>query len=159
MQVVIRDDRAVLTRQGYENIQRELDEILKVKRPAVVQRIREARQLGDLSENFDYQDAKRTQGLLEARVRELQAILSRATVVENDGNGHVDIGSTVTVRDLDGGFEDVYSIVGPAESSPGEGKISHVSCVGEALMGKRANDIVTIVAPGGEMRYEIVSVE
>ena len=153
------DDRTVLTRHGCDELQRELDEILKVKRPEVVQRIREARALGDLSENFDYHDAKRTQGLLEARIRELKAILSRAIVVETEANGHITVGSQVIVRDMEEGFEDKYTIVGPAESSPSEGKISHVSCVGSSLMGKRVGDIITVETPGGELRYEIVSVQ
>ena len=120
------EEKTVLTRQGYEEIQRELNEILTVKRPAVVDRIREARQLGDLSENFDYQDAKNTQAMIEARMKELKTIISHAVVIERaDNNGHVGIGSKVVVKDLGDGFEDEYTIVGPAESSPAHGKISH----------------------------------
>ncbi|HPP75425.1 MAG TPA: transcription elongation factor GreA [Armatimonadota bacterium] len=153
------ENKLVLTRQGYEDIQRELDEILTVKRPEVVNRIREARQLGDLSENFDYQDAKRTQGMLEARIRELQAILAEATVVENtNGDGCVGVGSKVVVKDLEDGFEDEYTIVGPTEASPAEGKISHASCMGSALMGRKAGDKITVDSPGGQFSYEIVSV-
>ncbi len=119
----ISEDGIVLTRQGYEDIQRELNEILTVKRPAVVNRIREARQLGDMSENFDYEDAKRSQAMLEARVKELKVILAHASVfdaVQQDGS--VGIGSKVMVKDLEDGFEDEYTIVGPAESSPAEGR-------------------------------------
>lgn len=154
------DDRVILTREGYEEIQRELNELLTVKMPAVVERIREARQLGDLKENFDYQDGKQVQGMLDARIRELKAILNIAVVVDNTGSdGSINIGSKVLVKDLDEGFEDEYKIVGPAESDPSEGKISHQSCIGSALMGQKVGDTVAIDTPGGLLRYEIVSVE
>jgi len=149
----------VLTPQGYQDIQQELNELLTVKRPEVIERIRQARQLGDLSENFDYEDAKRVQAMLEARVKELKAILSHATVIESTSqDGSIGIGSKVVLKDLEEGYEDEYTIVSPAESSPAEGKISHESCVGEAVMGKKVGDIVTVQAPGGAIKYEIVSV-
>lgn len=151
--------KVILTRQGYNDIQRELEEIQTVKRPALVRRIRDARQLGDLNENFDYHDAKRQQGLLDGRIRELKAILAQATVVDNsDSDGHATVGSTVAIKDLDEGFEETYTIVGPAESSPSEGKISHESTMGGALVGRRAGDTISVETPAGVFRYEIVSV-
>lgn len=154
------DMEFVLTRQGFDEIQRELNEILTVKKPAIVERIREARQLGDLSENFDYEDAKRSQAMIEARLKELKAIIAHASVVDDiTHDGSVNIGSKVVVKDVEDGFEDSYIIVGPAESSPAEGKISHESCVGEALMGRKAGEVVEVEAPGGIIKYEIVSVE
>lgn len=154
------DNKSVLTRQGYDDIKSELNEIITVKRPAVVDRIREARQLGDLSENFDYQDAKQVQGLLEARVRELEAIINSAVVVDSvTQDGCVGIGSRILVRDLDDGFEEEYRIVGPAEANPAEGKISYESCVGSALIGKKAGDQALVHSPGGVFTYEIISIE
>lgn len=154
------DERIVLTREGYDEIQRELNEIMTVKRPAIIDRIREARQLGDLSENFDYQDAKHSQAMLEARLKELKTIISHASVVETiENDGSVGIGSKVVVKDLADDFEDEYTIVGPTESSPAEGKISHESCLGSALMGHKQGDTVDVRAPGGVMNYQIVSVE
>lgn len=153
------DMEFVLTRSGYDEMHRELNEILKVKRPQVVDRIREARQVGDLAENFDYEDAKRIQALLDARVKEIKAILAHASVVEDvPTDGAVGVGSMVTVLDLDDGSEDRYTIVGAAESSPSEGKISHESLVGSALMGKHSGEVVTVRTPGGVIRYQIVSV-
>lgn len=150
----------VLTRQGFEDIQNELNEMLSTKRPQVIDRIRQARQLGDLSENFDYEDAKRTQAMLEARITELKAILSHASVVDCVAkDGSIGIGSKVVVKDVEEGFEDEYMIVGPAESSPAEGKISHESCVGEALLGRKVGELVVVQAPGGPIKYEIVSVQ
>lgn len=147
-----------LTPGGYEEIQRELSEIITVKRPEVIQRIRDARQMGDVNDNSDYEDAKHLQAMLDARVKELRAILSHASVVSRRSrNGLIGIGSRVTVEDLDDGSQDEFLIVGPAESSPGEGKISHESCVGEALLNHKAGDVVTVETPGGRIRYKIVS--
>ena len=154
------EDKTILTRNGYDEIQRELNEILSVKRPALVDRIREARQLGDLSENFDYQDAKNSQGLMEARIKQLKTIIAHATVVDAAASdGSVGIGSKVVVKDLEDGMEDEYTIVGPAESSPSEGKISHESAVGNALLGEKVGSVVSIRTPGGAFSYEIMSVQ
>lgn len=155
------DKRVVLTRHGFEEIQRELNEIMTVQRPAVVERIREARELGDLSENFDYHDAKQVQGLLEARIRDLKAIINCATVIDkSECDGIIGIGSKVVVKDLDEGYEDEYILVGPAESDPSEGKISHLSCVGKVLMDHKVGDTVTAETPGGaKIQLEIISVE
>lgn len=154
------DAEFIITREGYDEMQRELNEILTIRRPKVVDRIREARQLGDLSENFDYEDAKRAQAMLEVRVKELKAILAHANIIEASArNGSVGVGSRVVVKDVAEGFEDEYTIVGPAESSPAEGKISQESCVGSALMGQKEGDFVNVQAPGGIIRYQIVSVQ
>lgn len=151
--------KTVLTRKGYDDIQRELEEISR-RRPAIVQRIREAMQLGDLSENFDYHDAKREQGMLEGRITELKAILSNSTIIDcTADDGCIGVGSKVVVRDVEEGFEDEYMIVGPPESNPSEGKISYESSVGAALLGHKQGDTVSITCPGGEFQYEVLSVE
>jgi transcription elongation factor GreA len=157
--VELSNGKTVLTRKGYDDIQRELEEISR-RRPAIVQRIREAMQLGDLSENFDYHDAKREQGMLEGRIAELKAILNNSTIIDcTEANGCIGVGSMVVVRDVEEGFEDEYMIVGPPESNPSEGKISYESSVGAALLGHKAGDTVSITCPGGEFQYEILSVE
>jgi transcription elongation factor GreA len=149
----------VLTREGYEEMQRELTQIITVKRPEVVDRIREARQLGDPAESFDYEDAKRLQAMVEARILELKAILAHASIVESPArDGSIGVGSKIVVRNLDECCEDEFTIVGPAESSPSEGKISLESCVGTELMGKKVGDKVMVETPGGTTRYEVVSV-
>lgn len=153
------DDKIVLTREGRAEIERELEELLTVKRPALTDRIREARQLGDLSENFDYQDAKRQQGMLEARINELKAILKRAVIVDcSSGNGCVGVGSKVVVKDLDEAIEEEYTIVGGFEASPADGRISCESCVGKALIGAKEGDIVEVMSPGGVFKYKVISV-
>lgn len=150
----------VLTRQGYEEMQRELHEIMKVKRPAVVERIKEALQLGDLSENFDYHDAKHQQGLLEARLQQLKSILDNATIIDcASEDGCVGVGSTVVIRDVEEGFEEEYMIVGPPEANPSDGKISFESCMGSTLMGCKAGDKIAVQTPAGEFQYEVVSIK
>ncbi|MDH7603141.1 MAG: transcription elongation factor GreA [Armatimonadota bacterium] len=152
-------DVFVLTRQGYEQMQRELQEILTVKRPEVIESIREARQLGTLNENSDYEDAKRLQAMLEARIRELKAILANAKVIDAPSSeGVVGIGSRVVVKCLEDDEEEEYVIVGPAESSPSEGRISHESCVGRELIGKKAGDEVKVEVPSGVITFRILSV-
>jgi transcription elongation factor GreA len=158
--VEVLDDVFLLTREGHEEMQRELNEIVTVKRPQVVQNIREARQLGDLSENFAYEDAKRSQAMLELRVKELRVILAHATIIEQaSSNGCVSVGSKVIVKSLDDGLEEEYTIVGPAESSPSDGRISHESCVGKELMGRKAGDEVRVETPSGIIRYSVVAVQ
>lgn len=153
------EDKPTMTREGYEKLKKELSEIISVRRPAVVERIREAVALGDLSENFDYHDAKREQGMIEGRIMELKAIIENAEVVDNcASNGCVDIGVKVVIKDCEDGSEEEYTIVGPPESDPSNGKISYESSVGKALMGHKAGDIVTVETSGGQFKYEIVSV-
>ena len=151
------DMEFVLTPRGFEDMRNELAELVTVKRPAIIERIRQARQLGDLTENFDYEDAKRGQAILESRITELKAILSHASVVDASADGSVGVGSTVKIKDLDDGSQEEYTIVGAAESNPAEGQISHESCVGEALLGKKMGETVIIEVPVGRLRYKIIS--
>ena len=148
-----------LTPQGFEEIKRELEELLTVRRPALIHRLKEAIALGDLSENFDYHDSKRDQGMMEARIKDLKRILGEATVIECAQDGTVGIGSRVLVRDANDGFEDEYTIVGPPEADPSEGKISYESNVGAALLGCTVGDRVSIEAPCGTLEYEVVCVQ
>jgi transcription elongation factor GreA len=153
------DRGTVLTQEGYCEIKQELEKLLTVKRPALAKRLKEAIALGDLSENFDYHDAKRDQGLMESRIKHLKAILDTATVVEcANSDGHVGIGSKVLVRDVADAYEDEYVIVGPPEADPSEGKISYESNVGAALMGCKVGDRVSVETPGGVMELEIACV-
>lgn len=156
----VSEHKLVLTRKGYDELQHELDEINKVKRPAVVERIKNALAAGDLRENFDYHDSKRQQGLLEMRANQLKTILNTATVVECTGeNGCIGIGSKVVVKDIEEGFEDEYTIVGSAEADASAGKISYESSMGAELLDKKAGEVITVQSPGGEFQYEIMSVE
>lgn len=153
-------EEIVLTQAGKKKIEDELEQLRSVEMPALAERIREARALGDLSENFDYQDAKRQQGFIGGRIADLQAMLERARIVEESGPGSelVGMGSTVTVRDTEFDEELTYILVGSYEADPVNDKISTASPVGAALMGKRVGEKVSVATPGGTMLLEILSI-
>jgi transcription elongation factor GreA len=151
----------VLTVSGKKKIEDELEQLRSVEMPALAIRIREARDLGDLSENFDYQDAKRQQGFIGGRIADLQAMLERAILVPESvpGSGIVGLGSTVHVRDTEFAEEIRYKLVGSYEADPANDLISAASPVGAALMGKKVGESVLVATPGGTMTLEILSVE
>ncbi len=151
----------VLTPSGKKKIEVELERLRSVEMPALSDRIRDARALGDLSENFDYQDSKRQQGFIAGRIADLQAVLDRARIVDEAeaGSGIAGMGSNVKLRDLDFDDEFSYNLVGAYEADPTNGKISSLSPIGSALMGKRVGDKVSVATPGGKANYEIVSIE
>lgn len=150
----------VLTPSGKKKIEEELLRLRNVEMPELAERIRQARALGDLSENFDYQDAKRQQGFVAGKIADLQAVLDRARIVEETGRGAdlVGMGSTVTLRDLDFDDEFAYTLVGAYEADPGSGKISNSSPVGKALIGCKVGDRVEVETPGGLSRFEILAI-
>ena len=152
-------DDIVLTPSGKKRIEEELERLRSVEMPLLSERIRQARALGDLSENFDYIDAKRQQGFLNGKIKDLEATLDRAEIVEETvGGDTVSLGSSVTVRDTEFDDEDVYTLVGATDSDPSNGKISVGSPVGKALMGCKVGDSVTVQTPGGTSTLEIVSI-
>ncbi|MGH9089323.1 MAG: transcription elongation factor GreA [Acidimicrobiales bacterium] len=152
-----------LTRETYERLRAELEDLTTRGRVEIAQAIEAARALGDLSENGDYHAAKDTQGKMEARVRQLQALLKDAQVVEADaggGNGTVDHGSVVTLRYEGDGEDDAQDFfVGSIEERRGGMPVVSPSApLGQALMGRAAGDTVEYDAPGGKLRVEIVKV-
>ena len=149
---------ASLTADGVARLQAELAELTGVKRPEVIGRIRAAKELGDLKENADYTSAREEQSFLEGRIKAIEATLRAATVIETpsgDAAERVSLGSTVTVEDETGATM-TFVVVGSAEADPGAGRISNVSPVGKALMGRSVDDDVAVAAPRGEVRYRIV---
>ncbi len=153
-------DERYLTREGAEELRRELDELIRVKRPALAQRLKEAIAQGDLSENADYHDAKEQQAFLEGRIRYLETTLRTATIIDgsSDGpDGTVRVGMQVTLESKDEPDE-TYTIVGAAEANPREGKISHESPLGAALMGRKVGDRVSIDAPAGKLTFRIKAI-
>ena len=148
-----------LTAEGVENLRKELDHLISVKRPDLAKRLRHAIQQGDLSENADYSAAKEEQGFLEGRIQQIEAMLLRAKIIEENGpTDKVRLGSRVTV--VEDGFdeEEVFQIVGPAEAHPAEGKISYESPLGQTLLGRKVGNRVTVEAPGGEIVFKITSI-
>lgn len=154
------DKPTYLTREGRARLEAELEQLTTVERKQVAERIAAAKELGDISESGEYEDAKKSQALLEGRIRELKYVLSRAELIDEDqaSNGEVRVGSSVTVRFDEDGDEETWTIVGSAEASPRQGKISNESPIGAALLGKRARHKVTVQTPSGVMKLTIVKV-
>lgn len=154
------DEREIpLTRSGLTKLEQELEQRRTVKRKEIAERIRQAIEFGDLSENSEYDDAKREQGFNEGRIIELEKLLSKARLIEQSGNnGKVGLGSTVTIEDVDNKKTLQFTIVGSAEVSPGENKISNHSPVGKALLGKSVGTEVNITVPAGVFHYRIINV-
>jgi transcription elongation factor GreA len=152
-------DEIILTPGGKRKLEEELDHLRSVEMPALSERIRQARDLGDLSENFDYQDAKRQQGFVAGRVKDIEMMLSRAKIVESAAGGDViGMGSTVHLRDLDEEEESSYTLVGASESDPANKRLSVSSPIGKALMGKKKGDKILVTTPGGSTEFEILNV-
>ncbi len=149
--------RVVLTKPGYEKIEKELEHLRTVDRHAVADRIRDAKHFGELAENAEYEDAKNEQAFVEGRIQELRRILQVAHILaeEDIPTDTVGLGSIVKVRDLDMDDEWEFRMVGFIESDPDQDKISDESPIGEALFGKKAGDEVTIFVPDGKIRYRI----
>ncbi len=146
-----------LSKDGLEKLRLELDEMTSVKRPEVANRIHDAKEHGDLSENAEYEDAKNEQAFVEGRIQTLEALIKNATIIEeNQSTDHVQIGSTVAVESPDG--KETFTIVGSAEAKPAEGRISNESPVGRALLGKKKGDKVTVKVPAGDFAYKIVGI-
>ncbi len=154
-------NRELLTQEGFEKLQQELKYLTETRRREVADRIRQAREFGDISENSEYDDAKNEQYLLERRISEVQRRLRNAQVVDPAGTetGSVNLGTRVTLRAVEKGTERTFEIVGANESDPGSGKLSHASPVGRAVLRRRVGDKVTVATPRGSTEYEIVNVE
>jgi transcription elongation factor GreA len=154
-------NRELLTQEGFEKLQQELKYLTEVRRREVADRIRQAREFGDISENSEYDDAKNEQYLLERRISEVQRRLRNAKVVDPGSAevGSVDLGTRVTLRVIGEDEERTFQIVGANESDPGSGKLSHSSPVGRAVLKRRIGEKVTVSTPRGATEYEIVNVE
>ncbi|MBC7227734.1 MAG: transcription elongation factor GreA [Thermoflexales bacterium] len=149
----------LLTAEGIEELRRELDYLVNVRRPELARILRRAIQQGDLSENADYIAAKEEQAFLEGRIQQIETMLRNAVLIESNGSaGIVDLGSRVTVLEEGQEIPEVFRIVGPAEADPLNGKVSHESPLGQALLGRRAGDVVTVDAPAGPITFRILEV-
>ena len=147
-----------LTSEGFLKLEEELDELKKVKRPEIINAIKEARALGDLSENAEYSSARDNQAKLEARIKEIEYTLEHATIIENSNDGQVRVGSVVTIKYDGDDEEEEYTIVGTNEADPFENKISNESPIAQAILGKKEKDVVTVDSPNGSFDIEIVKV-
>lgn len=144
-----------ITQEGRKELEAELEE-LKGRRGEIADKIAEARDYGDLSENAEYDSAREEQGLVETRIAEIEDILQNAEIIKIKSSNKVHVGSTVEVKN---GKTFTYTIVGPVEADPMSGKISNESPLGVALMDKTVGDKATITTPKGEITYTIVSLK
>lgn len=147
-----------LTSEGFLKLEEELNEAKTVKRPEIITAIKEARALGDLSENAEYSSAREQQGKLEARIKEIEYTLEHAIIIENNNDGKVCVGSVITVKYDDDDDEEEYTIVGTNEADPFENKISNESPIAQAVIGKKVGDKVSVDSPNGSFDIEIVKV-
>jgi transcription elongation factor GreA len=154
------NEQPYLTSEGAEKLKVELAELKGPAREDISKRLRSAIQMGDLSENADYHKAKEDQAFLEGRIQELDYLLKNAIIIEeHEGEReYVEVGATVTVQEEDYSPE-VYHLVGAKEASPRNGKISNESPIGQALVGHKEGDTVTVQTPGGVIKLRILKIE
>ena len=146
-----------ISKDGLDRLKAELEEIVTLRRPEIAQRIHDAKEHGDLTENAEYEDAKNEQAFVEGRIQTLESLIKNATIIdENHSIEHVQIGSTVKVEGPDG--KESFTIVGSTEARPTEGRISNESPVGRALLGRKKGDKVAVHVPAGDISYTIVGI-
>lgn len=151
----------ILTPEGYERLKQEIQYLSTEKRREVADRIRIAREFGDIAENAEYDDAKNEQAMLEHRIAQLEERLIAARVIEKRDiqKDVVSIGSKVKLRDIDAKKTVEYHIVGSAEANPAENKLSNESPVGKAILGKKKGETVEVVAPRGALKFKILEIK
>ena len=151
----------ILTSEGLKKLEDELDELIVVKRKEVAQKIKEAREQGDLSENAEYDAAKDEQRDIEARIEELEKILKNAEVVDEDEVDLevINIGCRVKILDVEYNDELEYKIVGSTEANSLKGKISNESPVGKALIGKKVGEVITVETQAGAFQYKVLEIQ
>ncbi|MCE9645208.1 MAG: transcription elongation factor GreA [Chloroflexi bacterium] len=148
-----------LTPEGEARLKAELEDLKGPRREELSKRLRSAIQMGDLSENADYHKAKEDQGFLEGRIQELESILRSSVIIEkNLSKGQVSIGATITIQEA-GSDPETYHIVGATEADPRNGKISHESPIGRAIMDKKVGDVAEAETPGGKIKFKILKIE
>ena len=148
-----------LTEEGLVELKKELENLINVKRPENIQAIKEARALGDLSENAEYDAARNEQAQIEARIKQLEKMLENVSIITEVSNDKVGIGNTVAIKYVDDDEEDEYKIVGSQEANPFESKISNESPIAKALFDHKVGDIVTVESPNGSYEVEIIDIQ
>jgi transcription elongation factor GreA len=151
----------ILTPEGLQKLKDEIEELSTVKRREVAERIKEAREFGDISENSEYDDAKNEQAMLETRIASLEDKLRAAQVIDASSlsSDIVRVGSVVDVKDEDNGNSEQYTIVGSTEADPANRRLSNESPVGKALIGHKKGDVVTVPAPKRQRKLKIVKID
>jgi transcription elongation factor GreA len=157
---IMKSNETLITIEGLEELKSELEELKLVKRKEISEKIKAALAFGDISENAEYDEAKNEQAIVEARISKLEIMIKNAKVIKTTKkNGVINIGSKVKIKDLEFDEEMEYTIVGSAEADPFKGRISNVSPLGEALLGKKIGQIIEVDSPAGDkIKYEILTV-
>ena len=148
-----------LTEEGLAELKNELDNLINVRRQENIIAIKEARALGDLSENAEYDAARNEQAQIEARIQQLEKMLENVSIITEVSNDTVGIGNTVSIKYVDDDEEDEYKIVGSQEADPFESKISNESPIAKALFDHKVGDIVTVESPNGSYDVEIIEIK
>ncbi len=148
-----------LTQEGLDDLKKELDDLINVRRPENIQAIKEARALGDLSENAEYDAARNEQAQIEDRIKQLEKMLENVSIITEVATDKVGIGNTVSIKYVDDDEEDEYRIVGSQEADPFESKISNESPIAKALFDHKVGDIVTVESPNGDYQVEIIDIK
>ena len=156
--MITMDTTKYLTKEKYQELQKELEVLRTVKRKEVAQNLEYARALGDLSENTEYQEARESQAMVEDRIQTIENTLKNAEIVHEMHGDHVSMGSEVTVEKAGTKDKQKFKIVGSDEADTLSGKLSNLSPLGSALLGKKRGDVVTIKTPKGEVSYKIAAV-
>ena len=153
------DEKIYLTSEGFMEIEEELNHLKNTKRPEVIKALKDARALGDLSENADYDAARDEQAMVEGRIVELEKILENAIIIEGNKDGKIDLGSVVTIYYIEDDEEEEYKIVGSKEADPSENKISNESPLAKAILGAKEGDVRSVESPNGKYDVKIVKVK
>ncbi|CCO08691.1 transcription elongation factor GreA [Desulforamulus hydrothermalis] len=156
----MKEKDVMLTVSGLKQLEEELEQLKTVKRRQVAERIKQAIEFGDISENSEYEDAKNEQAFIEGRILTLEKMLRNAKIIddENLGNEIVSLGSKVLLKDLEFGDVLEYTIVGSVEADPDANKISNESPVGKAILGQPKGSVVEVTVPAGILKYEILDI-
>jgi len=147
-----------LTQEGLDELRKELDELIQVKRPEVITALKDARAQGDLSENAEYDAARTEQAIVESRIKELEVMLERAVIITKVDTDVVSIGTKVTLEYVDDEEEEEYSIVGSSEADPFTNKISNESPIAKAIMGLKVGSVVSVESPNGKYDVKILAI-
>ena len=148
-----------ITKEGLEELKKELEDLTTNVRPEVINAIKDARALGDLSENAEYHAARDKQAVVEGRIRELEYLIENSTIIKEGKSNTVSVGSTVEIKYVDDNEIEEYKIVGSTEADPFENKISNESPIAQVILGKKVGDVVSLVSSNGSYDVEVVSIK
>lgn len=152
------DTQSYLTKEKFEELKKELEHLKTVRRKEVAESLEYARSLGDLSENAEYQEARDMQAAIEERISHLETVIKEAKIVSHDKSDVVGLGSEVSIQKVGEKSTITYTIVGSEEANIHDKKLSYLSPLGEALMGKTKNDVIEFDTPGGKQKYKVLKV-